>query len=236
MMKIYAKVFPYQPKEGSDSKVLGYATLELGGSLKVNDVVIRQGDNGPFVSMPAFKNKDGEFKEVCHPTTKEFREALSATVLDAYNRDSKWAVRDGVTRPNVDVNMSKFEKDGIKAIGSIVLDNEFCVNNITVRENKNGNLMVNMPSTSYDKDGTKAYKDICAPTGDYAEKGTIVGRIINVAKERLAEKEPLAAKVASAEETKKTQEKKTEEKKAPEKKTGAKSSKKKAKTEKEDRE
>lgn len=236
MMKIYAKVFPYQPKEGSDSKVLGYAILELGAALTVNDVVIRQGEKGPFVSMPSYKTKDGEYKEVCHPITKEFRDAISSTVLDAYKRSDKEAVRNGDTSPNVDVSLNKHEKDGIKALGSIVLGKEFCVNSIVVRENKNGNLMAYMPSTSYDKDGTKAYKVICAPTGDYAEKGTIVGRIINVAKEKLAEKEPLAAKVASAEETKKTQEKKTEEKKAPEKKTGAKSSKKKAKTEKEDRE
>lgn len=205
MMKIYAKVFPYEPKEGSDSKILGFATLELGAALKVNDVAIRQGDNGPFVSMPSYKSKDGEYKEICHPITKEFREALNATVLDAYNRDSKWSVRDGETAPKLTVSMAKFEKDNIKAIGSFVLDDQFCVNNVTVRENRNGNLMVNMPSTSFEKDGEKAYKDICAPTGEYAEKGTIVGRIINVAKEKLAEKEPLDAQVAAAQE-KKTQE------------------------------
>ncbi len=198
MMKIYAKVFPYEPKEGSDSKVLAYATLELGSVLRVNDVVIRQGENGPFVAMPAYKTKEGDFKEFCHPVNKEFRDAINETVLDAYKRDSKFAVRNGGTRPSVDVTANKFEKDNIKALASMVLGKEFCVNNITVVENRNGNLMVSMPSTSYEKDGARVYKDICAPSGEYAEKGTIVGRIINVTKEKLTEKEPLDAQVAAA--------------------------------------
>ena len=212
MMKVFAKVHPVTQKEGSDSKVLAFATLELGGALKVSDVAIVQGQKGPFVAMPSYKTKDGEYKEFCHPVTKEFRETLNKTILDAYGRDTKWAVHNGDESPSVEVNVSKFEKDGIKAIGSFTLGKEFMVNNVTVRENTNGNLFVTMPSTSYDKNGEKVYKDICSPAGDYATKGTIVGRIINATKEKLAQKEPLEAQVASAEETKKAQTEKADKK------------------------
>ena len=197
MMKIYAKVFPREPKEGSESTLLALANLELGGTLKVNDVRIISGQDGPFVAMPSYKAGEADYKDFCNPTTKEFREAVAATVLDAYNRDSKWSVRDGDTSPSVDVFVSKFDKDRIRAIGSIVLGKEFRVNNITVRENANGNLFATMPSTPYVKDGEKKFRSICVPVED--KESLIFGSIINAAKAKIAEKEPLEAQVAAAE-------------------------------------
>lgn len=197
MMKIYAKVFPCEPTEGSESTLLARANLELGGTLKVNDVRIINGQDGPFVAMPSYKAGEAEYKEFCNPTTKEFREAVAATVLDAYNRDSKWSVREGDTNPSVDVIVSKYDKDRIRAIGSFVLGKEFRVNNVTVRENTNGNLFATLPSTSYEKDGERKYRSICAPVED--KEGLIIGSIINAAKAKIAEKEPLEAQVAAAE-------------------------------------
>lgn len=201
MMKIYAKVYPVEPKEGSDSKLLAFANLELGASLKVNDVRINRGPDGPFVSMPSYKTHEGEYKDFCHPTTKEFREAIAATVLDAYKRASKVAVKEGDTNPFVEVSVTKFEKDSIRALGHFTLGKEFQVNNVTVRENVNGKLFVTMPGTSYEKDGERKFRDICVPVGD--KEKMIVGGIINAAKAKLAEKEPLDAQVASAEVAKK---------------------------------
>lgn len=197
MMKIYAKVFPLEPKEGSDSKLLAFANLELGATLKVNDVRIVQGPDGPFVSMPSYKTTEGEYKDHCHGTTKEFRDAISETVLDAYKRESKMAVKEGDTNPKVAVSVFKSKIEGIEAYGSFSLNDEFRVTGVNVRENVNGKLFVTMPSTSYEKDGERQFRDICAPIGD--KERLIVGSIIKAAQKKLAEKEPLDAQVASAE-------------------------------------
>lgn len=196
MMKIYAKVYPCEPKEGSDSKLLAMANLELGSTLKVNGVRIFSGQDGPFVVMPSYKTREG-YKDHCYPTTKEFREAISETVLEAYENDSKGAAREGDTNPSVDVSVWKSDVDGIQAFGFVVIGKEFRVNNVNVREKDNGALFVSMPSTSYEKDGERKFRNVCVPVSD--KENLIFGSIINAAKAKLAEKEPLEAKVAAAE-------------------------------------
>jgi stage V sporulation protein G len=60
------------------------ASLVLDGCFVIKNVRVIQGDNGLFMSLPARRNVNGEFKEICFPTTKELRTAMSDTVLRAY--------------------------------------------------------------------------------------------------------------------------------------------------------
>jgi len=50
----------------------------------INDITIRQGPEEKFVSMPSYKKNDGEYADICHPITKEFREELIETIMSAY--------------------------------------------------------------------------------------------------------------------------------------------------------
>jgi stage V sporulation protein G len=45
-----------------------------------------EGPNGLFVSMPRFKDRNGEFKDYCFPCTKEARAEFDKAVLGAYDR------------------------------------------------------------------------------------------------------------------------------------------------------
>jgi stage V sporulation protein G len=36
--------------------------------------------------MPSYKAGNGEYKDICFPVTKEFREQLSNAVIDAYHQ------------------------------------------------------------------------------------------------------------------------------------------------------
>ena len=45
-----------------------------------------QGRDGPFVAMPQRKTSKGEYQDVVFPVTKEARERLIDTVLDAYEQ------------------------------------------------------------------------------------------------------------------------------------------------------
>jgi stage V sporulation protein G len=61
-----------------------YATVTLDESYVVHGIKVLEGDAGLWVSMPASKNKKGEYKDVFHPITKEARENLVSAVIEAY--------------------------------------------------------------------------------------------------------------------------------------------------------
>ena len=79
----------YLPKdpEKDHGKLLGFASVNLGGVFAVNNIRIYDSSKGPFVSMPSTKGKDGEYHDICCPTTKEMRQALNAAVLGAYEKE-----------------------------------------------------------------------------------------------------------------------------------------------------
>ena len=70
------------PSNGKDN-VLAYAAVDLNGAFVIHGLRVVQGRNGPFVSMPQRMVK-GEYKDVCFPCTREFRQIFVDAVLDAY--------------------------------------------------------------------------------------------------------------------------------------------------------
>lgn len=70
----------------SGGSLLARASLTLNGCFAVKGIKIVQGVNGPFVSMPSRK-VEGDYRDICFPCTKEFREQLHATVLEAYQQE-----------------------------------------------------------------------------------------------------------------------------------------------------
>ncbi len=65
--------------------VLADASVNLNGCFAIRGVKVVDGSNGPFVSMPSYKGRDG-YKDICFPCTKEFRQQFHQTVLDAYQQ------------------------------------------------------------------------------------------------------------------------------------------------------
>jgi len=65
---------------------VAHATVTLGNAYAVHGLKIMEGENGLWVSMPASKNKKGEFKDIFHPISKEAREVLINAVLQAYKK------------------------------------------------------------------------------------------------------------------------------------------------------
>lgn len=72
------------PREGE--KVKGYATIVLDDCFLVNDIKIISGKNGCFISMPAKKKKDGKFKDIAHPITKDLREQIEKAIFSEYEK------------------------------------------------------------------------------------------------------------------------------------------------------
>ena len=81
----------------------------------VNNISIKENKDGElFVSMPSVKTNltdehgNPEYRDVCYPTTKEFREQLNQRILDSYQQ-AKDIAMDGV-----DEKTQQTEKDAVK--------------------------------------------------------------------------------------------------------------------------
>jgi stage V sporulation protein G len=67
-----------------DNKTVALATVLLNETFAINKIQVINGEKGLFVSMPRRKNGKGEYEDICHPVTGEFRELLNKSVLDEY--------------------------------------------------------------------------------------------------------------------------------------------------------
>ena len=78
----------YLPKdpEKDHGKLLGFASVNLGGVFAVNGIRIYETEKRPYVAMPSTKGQDGKYHDMCCPTTKEMRQALNTAVLGAYEK------------------------------------------------------------------------------------------------------------------------------------------------------
>lgn len=70
----------------TSGSVLANASITLNGCFAVRGIKVINGENGPFVSMPSYKGRDG-YKDVCFPCTKEFHQQFNDTVVAAYRQE-----------------------------------------------------------------------------------------------------------------------------------------------------
>jgi stage V sporulation protein G len=70
-----------QPK----NKLRGFASVTFDESLIIKDFQIFQGKNGYFLGMPSRKMPNGEYREIVFSISTSLSEALSETVLRAFD-------------------------------------------------------------------------------------------------------------------------------------------------------
>ena len=81
-MQIHVKIFRPSVK----GPVLADASANLNGCFAIRGIQIREGKNGPFVSMPSRQVK-GQYRDICSPCTAEFKQAFDHAVLGAYRME-----------------------------------------------------------------------------------------------------------------------------------------------------
>ena len=85
---------PYHSFPGAARKLTHSAAPPLRGrpaalgsaaifSALLSRVQVKEGKNGPFVSMPS-RQVRGEYRDICFPCTPEFKQTFDQAVLDAY--------------------------------------------------------------------------------------------------------------------------------------------------------
>jgi stage V sporulation protein G len=72
-------------KVSADSKLRAYVTVTFDSCFVVHNVKIVEGKTGLFIAMPSRKTSKGDYKDVAHPISPEFRTALQKKILDEYN-------------------------------------------------------------------------------------------------------------------------------------------------------
>lgn len=70
----------------ADDKLKAYASVCIDDSFLIKGIKVVDGIHGRFVAMPSRKTRNGEFKDVCFPITKEIRDEVEKAVLEAYSK------------------------------------------------------------------------------------------------------------------------------------------------------
>lgn len=70
----------------TDGALRANASVNINGAFAISNVRVLEGTKGLFVSMPQYKGRNGEYKDICFPCTKESRQAFDSAVLGAYEQ------------------------------------------------------------------------------------------------------------------------------------------------------
>ena len=72
-------------KVTGEGKLRASVTITFDNCFVVHNVKIIEGKEGLFIAMPSKKTATGEYKDVAHPISPEFRSELQNRILDDYN-------------------------------------------------------------------------------------------------------------------------------------------------------
>lgn len=70
----------------SEGKLKAYVTVTFDDCFVIHNVKIIEGKTGVFIAMPSRKTKTGEYKDIAHPISPDFRSRLQDTIVAAYDR------------------------------------------------------------------------------------------------------------------------------------------------------
>lgn len=156
-----------------DGPAKAIGTLVVNGEFDVHGVMVKEGKNGLFVSMP-YEKKNGEYEDVVFPVTKEARAAINSAVLDAYEKlaaSPEKTLKNKIAAPEnlvsaIYAEMHKVESDKKQTIaaGQITIDKCLVIRDVKLNEITNGQgqtkTVVGMPGKPNEKGG---WDDVAHP-------------------------------------------------------------------------
>ena len=79
-------------KVEGEGKLKAYVTITFDDCFVVHNVKIIEGTSGLFIAMPSRKTQTGEYRDVAHPISPEFRAKLQEKILEAYDKADDTAI------------------------------------------------------------------------------------------------------------------------------------------------
>ncbi|MCR5222120.1 MAG: septation regulator SpoVG [Lachnospiraceae bacterium] len=71
-------------KVPKDGKIKAFVSITIDGVFVVHDIKIIEGEKGMFLSMPSHKTAEGEYRDIAHPITTEYRQSLQNMIFAKY--------------------------------------------------------------------------------------------------------------------------------------------------------
>ncbi|MDD4511168.1 MAG: SpoVG family protein [Oscillospiraceae bacterium] len=81
-MQFDVRIYPVK----TEGALKANASVNINGFFAVTNVRILEGSKGTFVSLPQYKGRNGEYKDICFPCTKDAKAAFDKAVLSAYEQ------------------------------------------------------------------------------------------------------------------------------------------------------
>ena len=81
-MTITAKIHRIIPNSG---KLKAVAEVVLDGAFVVHNVRLIEGEHGLFAAMPSYVDRNGNYRDTCHPINAECNADITNAVVVAYS-------------------------------------------------------------------------------------------------------------------------------------------------------
>lgn len=146
--------------KGENTKLKGVVTITFENFIVIRDIKIIAAPDFVFVAMPAIKLLTGEFKDICHPVTMEFRNYIEKSIIDVFNSgESEKTFEGDFAEPKVDIRIKQVSGNDV-VIGECdaVFDDKFAVHNIRILKVRDRGMTVVFP---YRKTQTDSMVNIC---------------------------------------------------------------------------
>ena len=72
-------------KVTKQGKMRAVVSVTFDNEFVVHDIKVIEGERGLFIAMPSRKTRTGDYKDVAHPITPEFRTELQSKIIYEYN-------------------------------------------------------------------------------------------------------------------------------------------------------
>lgn len=79
-LKLDVHVKPIVPT----GNLLGFASVTINDSIKIDNFRICSGDKGLYAMMPSAQDGQGRWRDICWPVTADFRKQLNNALIDGY--------------------------------------------------------------------------------------------------------------------------------------------------------
>ncbi|MCL2791919.1 MAG: septation regulator SpoVG [Spirochaetaceae bacterium] len=73
-------------KVDGGGKLKAYVTVTFDDCFVIHNLKVIDGKEGSFIAMPSRKTKTGEYKDVAHPITPDFRSHLQDRILQEFSK------------------------------------------------------------------------------------------------------------------------------------------------------
>ncbi|HUX39024.1 MAG TPA: septation regulator SpoVG [Rectinemataceae bacterium] len=70
----------------AEGKLKAYVTVTFDECFVVHNIKVIDGRGGMFIAMPSRKTRAGDYKDIAHPISPDFRARLQAEILEAFEK------------------------------------------------------------------------------------------------------------------------------------------------------